>query len=260
MNMDWHLLNIKKFFKYSNLALFLLLTVSVFCLAFTAPQLFQVNSQERQIQPSRYTPSKPRLEIIGLKYDLNFMGETSLQLKADRYVIRKKKLGLIRFGLAQEAFFENAEVSFFCKKKLPSLHDNSNDNITTPFKLQEANASEPAVNYSLSSLKEMLTSSDTKRLSSVVMAPVSIFFYDEDNKVSHIYAKSASFRMQSKEVVLSGDVRMTAGVKHIKTSKLIFNPDKEEIYIPGNSMLEIQGVEKTGGPITSDVFLNSVLL
>jgi len=239
MNMDWHLLNIKKFFKYSNLALFLLLTVSVFCLAFTAPQLFQVNSQERQIQPSRYTPSKPRLEIIGLKYDLNFMGETSLQLKADRYVIRKKKLGLIRFGLAQEAFFENAEVSFFCKKKLPSL---------------------PAVNYSLSSLKEMLTSSDTKRLSSVVMAPVSIFFYDEDNKVSHIYAKSASFRMQSKEVVLSGDVRMTAGVKHIKTSKLIFNPDKEEIYIPGNSMLEIQGVEKTGGPITSDVFLNSVLL
>ena len=254
----WQLDN---FFKKVTIRKFLLFVI-VCCLGFFyfAPPLHQTNQENEKEQVSRYTPSKPRLEIIGLKYDLNFMGETSLQLKADRFVIRKKKLGLIRFGLAQEAFFENAEVSFFCKKKLPSLHDNSNDNITTPFKLQEANASEPAVNYSLSSLKEMLTSSDTKRLSSVVMAPVSIFFYDEDNKVSHIYAKSASFRIQSKEVVLSGDVRMTAGEKHIKTSKLIFNPDKEEIYIPGNSMLEIQGVEKTGGPITSDVFLNSVLL
>ena len=239
--------------------IYIVLVCGLSYICFT-PRSHQTNQANEQKQVSRYTPSKPRLEIIGLKYDLNFMGETSLQLKADRFVIRKKKLGLIRFGLAQEAFFENAEVSFFCKKKLPSLHDNSNDNITTPFKLQEANASEPEVNYSLSSLKEMLTSSDTKRLSSVVMAPVSIFFYDEDNKVSHIYAKSASFRMQSKEVVLSGDVRMTAGEKHIKTNKLIFLPEKEEIYIPGNFLLEIQGEEKTRESITSDVFLNSISL
>ena len=66
--------------------------------------------------------------------------------------------------------------------------------------------------------------------------------------------------MQKKEIVLSGNVRMTAGEKQIKTSKLIFFPEKEEIYIPENFSLEMQGVEKIGEPITTDIFLNSITL
>ena len=238
--MSWFQLNKNNLFKVRNVTLMLFILFCVLSYICFTPPLRHADQAKEQTQISRYLPSKPRFEIIGLNYDLNFKGETKLQLKADRFLIRKKKLGLIRFGLAQEGLFENAEMSFFSKEKSSSLQEVSDF-----------------------SLSEILPSSDTnysKRLVSLVMTPVSIFFYDENNKVSQIHAKSASFRMKRKEVVLSGEVSMTAGGKHIKTNKLIFFPAKEEIYIPGNFSLEIQGVEKTGGPITSDVFLNSVLL
>ena len=260
MNMDWHLLNIKKFFKYSNLALFLLLTVSVFCLAFTAPQLFQVNSQERQIQPSRYTPSSPRLEIIGLKYDLNSNGKKDISLKADRFVIRKKKMGLIRFALTQEVLFENVEISFISKDEITAEADSSNSNLPVPIKPYEAKTSDSTENDSLFSLDQIFIPADVKRVSSFVMTPIKIFFYDNDKKVSQILANRGTIQPERKEVILSGDVRMTAGEKYIVTSRLIFRLEKDEIYIPGKYLLEIRGKRKTGEPISSDIFLNSITL
>jgi len=236
--MSWFQLNKNNLFKVSNVTLLLIILVCGLSYICFTPRSHQTNQTNEQIHLSRYLPSKPKLEIIGLNYDLNFKGETKLQIKADRFLIRKKKLGLIRFGLAQEGLFENTEVSFFIKKKLSSLQGVSNF-----------------------SLSEILTSSDTKyskRLVSLVMEPIHIFFYDENSKVSEIYAKSASFNMTNKEIVLLGEVRMEVGEKHLKTSKLIFNPEKEEIYIPGKSLLEIQGVEKSREAIISDVFLDSL--
>lgn len=236
--MSWYQLNKNNFLKVKNVTLLFFILVCGLSYICLTPPSRQANQTNEQTKPSHYIPSKPRVEIIGLNYDLNFKGETKLQLKADRFLIRKKKLGLIRFGLAQEALFENAEVSFFVKKKLPSLQGVSN------FSLIDILAS-PDNNYS-------------NRLVSLVMAPVSIFFYDENYKVSQIHAKSASFNMIKKEFVFLGNVRMEAGGKNIKTNKLIFNPEKEEIYIPGNSLLEIQGAKKARESIISDVFLNSL--
>ena len=236
--MSWYQLNKNKFLKVRNVTLLFFILICGLSYICLTPPSRQANQTNEQTKPSHYIPSKPRVEIIGLNYDLNFKGETKLQLKADRFLIRKKKLGLIRFGLAQEGLFENAEVSFFIKKKLPSLQG--------------------ASDFSLNDILASLDNNYSKRLASLVMAPVSIFFYNENNKVSQIHAKSASFNMIKKEFVFLGNVRMEAGGKNIKTNKLIFNHEKEEIYIPGNSLLEIQGVVKARESIISDVFLNSL--
>ena len=258
--MGWQLLNRKNFIKYSNPALLLLIIVTAFGFIYFPPQISPPAAPEKKVQLTGYTPSRPRLEITGLKYDLNFNGKRSISLKADRFLIRKRKLGLIRFGLAQEALFENAEVSFFNKKSISVPPEPIYGNLTTPLSLQEVSASEPAEDFSLLSMDEILTSSEAKRLSSIVLKPVIITFHDENNKISRIQADSASIQMQRQEFVLSGDVHVTAGEKHITTSRLIFLPEKNEIYIPGNFLLDIQGDKRTGKPVSSDVFLNSISL
>lgn len=226
----------------------------------TTPTKRQSNQTSEQIQSSHYIPSKPRVELTGFQYDLNFKGKKSFELKADRFLIRKRKIGLFRFGLAEEALFQNTQVSFFCTKKLVPLHNKSNGLITCSFKLQDANTSETENNNTLSSLNEILSPLATKRLSSVFMAPINIVFYNENTKVSHIYAKNASLDLRRKEFILSGDVWMTAGEKQIKTNKLLFLPETEEIYIPSKFMFEINGVETKSEPIISDILLNAISL
>lgn len=248
--MCWWQLDKNNFFKVNSIKLLLLITLC--CLSFFGFSSFlhQTNEVKKQEQVSHYTPSKPRIEINGLQYNLSSMGETSFHLKADRFRIRKKKFGFIRFGLAQEALFENAEISFFCENNFSTL-DNISSELPEGYSLF-------SFSNTFSSLGKTFTSSSTKRLSSLVMAPISVVFYDKNSPVSEIYAKNASFKMKNQEMIFLGDVRMIAGEKHIKTNKLIFSPEEEKIYLPNKFLLEIQGIVKTREPITSDISLTNI--
>ena len=228
--MSWYQLKGSTFLKVSNVTLLFFILLCVLSYICFTPPLRPAGQANEQTQHSRYTPAKPRIEITGLHYDMNFKGKKGLEVKADRFTIRKKKLGFIRFGLAQEAFFQNAEISFL------------NHNL-----IKELNAANQVEPHPLLSLNKILTASQAKKLSGLVMAPVSIIFYDDKNKVSHIRATK-------------GSVRITTGEKHLRTTKLIFHPEREEIYIPGNFMLEVNGKKKTGGQIATDITLSSVTL
>jgi hypothetical protein len=240
----------KPILKSAGLKLLFLFILFAFCFYGITPLSQQVHPKIEKEQVFRYPHSKPRVEINDLKYDFSFMGESNFQLKADTFLIRKKKFGLIRFGLAQEALFKNAEISFFY-----------NNNGTTPSTAEKSYPSESLQDSSLiSSLEKTFTSTHAKRLYSLVMEPVAVTFYDTARKGSQLYASSASFQLKNKKIVFLGKVKLEAGEKLIRANKLIFFPETKEISFPNNFSLAMQGVVKTKKPATTDIFLTSISL
>ena len=126
--------------------------------------LQQPDQEKKTQQVSRVRYSKPRMEINGLEYNLSSMGEPNFLLKADRFRLRKKKFGFIRFGLAQEASFENAEMSFFYNSTLPA--SGTSDSTLAAAGRSDSNFIPESPEYaSIFSLGETLTASHSKRIS-----------------------------------------------------------------------------------------------
>ena len=205
-----------------------------------------------QNQVSGYTPSKPRVEIHGLIYDLSYKGKTKFTLNSDKFLVRKKKIGLIRFGLLQEALFENTEITFHTENGIPA----HNKNITPKQYIESSQQNK----YFFSGFEEDFFSSHAKRLHSLIMTPITIYFYDEDENLSQITASRASLRLKNQDIVFKGNVHLASGAKHITTNQLIFSPNEEEFYIPNKYTLKIRGEEKTGEHLNADIFLRSVSL
>lgn len=184
-------------------------------------------------------------------YDLSYKGKTKFALNADNFLIRKKKIGLIRFGLLQEALFENTEITFHIENDIPALNKSM-----TP----KQNSEYIQQNKSFPSDFEDFFLSHAKRIHSVIMTPITIYFYDEDKNLSQITAPRASLSLEKQDIILKGDVRLASGVKYITTNQLILSPNEREFHIPNKYILGMHGKEKAGNHLKTDIFLRSASL
>ena len=56
---------------------------------------------------------RPRHEIRGFSFNSSQDGKKVISIKADRFSIKKKKLGFLSFGLMNEARFDNAIIHIY---------------------------------------------------------------------------------------------------------------------------------------------------
>jgi hypoxanthine-guanine phosphoribosyltransferase len=192
--------------------------------------------------------SNPRHEMIGMRYDCNYKGDRLFSVNADRFSVRKKKVGLFRFGLMSEAFLQNGVIDIYSSSWRQEEIGGKNPEIVLDGKTLSANDL---------LFQEMISVIHAKRLTSMEIMPVSIAFHDGLQGEARISAKAASVRLKDRGVLFVGDVRLETGSKMLKTSRLLLDPASEEITVRNGFVIIANNQERSGTELVSDIFLKS---
>jgi len=234
-----------KFIKhYRPLLVILLLCIIAGSFFFYYQERAPVLTDDKISAAPRRIHSKDRLAIRGFNYYGTYEGKKSLSIAADSFRIEKMKLGVFRFGLMNEARFKNAVINIYSTNdELPGSHTASEASRGITFKNVFSGDSLPKL-------------SGKKRLSSIMLEPVSVTLHDDTEAVvSAITANSASIRIKKREIAFRGNVHVKSGEKTLKTDALSFLPGEAIMKIKGQYVLTSDGEENKGTGLTTDIFL-----
>jgi len=174
---------------------------------------------------SRYQYPKPRHDIRGFRFDGTHEGKRTISIKADRFSIDKKKLGFFRFGLMNVARLENAFIHIYGSglsgersddlaksQKAPSPltgegwgegEKRGNGTFCETIKPDESHSnvkSWQSLTFKDIFSKDALPSFPVKRISSIVVEPVSVTLHDEESVVTRISAALATIRLRKRNI------------------------------------------------------------
>ena len=191
---------------------------------------------------------RPRHEIRGFSFNSSLDGRKVISIKADRFSIKKKKLGFFSFGLMNEARFDNAIIHIYGRSGQP---EKKSDKSPTDIKLCRD------LTFKGIFSKNALPSFQTKRISSIVMEPVCLKLHDEQSAVTRISAASAVIRLKKRYILFKGNVRVVSGPRVLTTSRLSLFPENAVIKTDQHFILKTPEKELKGDRLTSDIFLRS---
>ena len=185
---------------------------------------------------------KYRFQIKGFNFAKFEDAEKVLSIKADTFTIKKKKLGFFRLGLIHTAVFENAVIDLSLKRKVPV-----DDTIETIQTREE-----------LPSLKDILPSFSTMRISSIILKPVCLTLRDEHSLLTQITSNSAIIKLTKKNIRFTGNVHVVSGDKSLTTERLNFLIEDFVMKARQHFILETPGEKIEGKQITLDLSLDVV--
>ena len=211
---------------------------------------------------------QPRHEIRGFSLESNHEGKKVISIKADRFSIKKKKLGFLSFGLMNEAGFENAIIRIYGKSEPAEgsevgsrrsgvgrrsvLSGKRSDELPTNIKVRK--------NLTLKGVfsKDILPSFKTKKISSIVMNPVCLELHDEQSLVTRISAASAVVRLKKRYIIFKGNVKVVSDKRVLTTTELSLFPEKAAIRTDQHFILKTPEKNIKGDHLTFDIFLRPV--
>lgn len=194
---------------------------------------------------------RPRHEIRGFSFDSSQDGRSLISIKADRFSIKKKKLGFLSFGLINEVRIDNALIHIYGRSELPEKRSDEkrSDISTTDIKPQRD------LTFKGIFSKNALPSFQAKKISSIVMKPVYLELHDEKSVVTQISAASAVVRLKKRYILFKGNVRVVSSSKVLTTSQLSLFPENAVIRCDQHFILKTPEKDLEGDRLTSDIFL-----
>lgn len=223
------------------LAAVIMLTISGLIFIYNRNQAVTVLDNHENTLDSK--ASRPIYEMQGYCFYGTQDGKTVISIKADRFSIQKKKIGFFRFGLINEAVFENAVVHLYGKRRreLEGEPGKSNQNL----RFKEIFS------------KQLLQAFPKKRISAVRMKPVTIILHDEHTVVTRVRADSATLRFASRDIYFKGAVRMISGPRILMTDKLIMYPESGVVKTDKHFIMKTSEKQWEGNKLSIDVYLKS---
>jgi len=238
---------LKTFLKIALVLIPVVLLVSV--LLFVSYQSTSIQDKPEVETSPNY--AKPRHEIKGFRFNSNREGKDVVSITADKFSIRKKKLGFFRIGLMSEAMFENAVVHLYGRELLEGNQPSSKE------KGPNFRQKIPRVlTFDGVLKKEALPSFPIKRISAVIMEPVSLVLHDERSVVTQISAISSVIRLKNRDILFRGNVRVVSGGRVLTTDHLSLKPVNAALRTDGQYRLSTPEKNKEGKGLTTDIFLN----
>lgn len=185
---------------------------------------------------------KKDLTIRGFRFSGFHQGRKAITIKAAKFSVEKKKIGIFKFSPLRAARFRGVEIDFYVNND-PSAES-----------LQAKNAITIKGLFS----KDTIPVSLLKGAASAVFEPVKINFCLNDTPVTEIRAKTATFDPRHRRIVMQGDIFATANSNQLSTNKLMIYPDKGIIEVKHKFVLKTQSEQMNGEKLTTDLFLNTV--
>jgi hypothetical protein len=185
---------------------------------------------------------KKDLIIKGFRFSGYHEGCKTLTIKAAKFSVEKKKIGILKFSLLRYARFRGAEINFYVNNdpSAAGLRDKKDISIKGVFS------------------KETLPASLLKGASSVIFEPVRINFCLDDTPVTEIHAKRATIDPLQRRIVLEGKIVATAAPNRLSTNRLMIYPEKGIIEVNHNFVLKIEDEQITGEKLITDLFLKKM--
>ncbi len=236
-------------------------------------RISQITFDHPDSRPNKYV--RPLQDIHGFNFERNHKGKTVISIQADRFRIQKMKLGFFRFGLMNEAKFDNAHIKIFGKRNFSDRRSSNSNHVKkktiTPQKewnlpghmervssVENKNSSE--LKFSKAFNKNILPLSHTKKITAVTVAPIDLELCDDKHMVTRITAESAVIRLKEQDIFFSGNVVAESGTIVLFTEHLSMNPDNSIIKTDHPFVLTTSGKIRKGKQFISDIYLKQRML
>jgi hypothetical protein len=196
--------------------------------------------------------------IKGFRFTSDQNGHRSIDIRADQFDIKKKKLGMFRLGLANEALLRNAQIDLYGQPQRPAH--------TTPDESGQDSASLdlaiPGLNESYSFghglSAQSLSSLPMQKVAAIRLAPITLRLFAEDDLKISVRANRASIKPQTQEIQFTGNVQWQSSGITVQTDHLVASLTNNTIRIPGRYRVKNAHRTVEGHKLYSDFFLSRI--
>jgi hypothetical protein len=202
------------------------------------------------------------MQIEGLQFYGMNRGRRVISIAADRFTIRKGKIGFFSTGLTQTASIENARIDIYAappqKRAAVSKSETAEAHPEGDSPEGKRGDNLPAEKWDFGDLFADETFSSllpTKAISSIEAAPVAVQLHGKNGVMTRIAAASASVRLKDQEIIFAGGVRVSSGDAELTAEQLVFIPRTARFRMDKPFVLKKgpRTIEGTG--LTTDLFL-----
>jgi hypothetical protein len=207
-------------------------------------------------QIPRYMTSGHRLQIVGFRYEGNREGKKTISIKADKFTIEKKKLGLFRVGLLNVARFKNAVIDIYGQRIGTGQDALPMSTAQAPGK-PNTHTQNSGMSFRELFTGDALPSFSVKRISSIMIEPICLNLYDGESLISQITASSANIRLRKRDIFFEGNVLVKSGSASLKSDHLILMPENGALRAERHFFLETPEKRLEGERLTTDLYLRN---
>jgi hypothetical protein len=213
--------------------------------------------------PTAHAPL--RLAMQGVRFSADYAGQPSLEIRADRVALKKKKMGLLRFGLLNEAVFSNARVDLFSSASAPQPSSTGPTPAEPAGSLPDSpiHHHDPLAvtgrtpSFAMAFAESSLASLPIKNVTGVRFAPILLRLHDSGRVAVSVTAEQASVNPQTQEVRFSGNACWKSGVHVLRAETLVASFSDGTVRASGAYRLSNHAENVSGRDLRSDLFLTS---
>lgn len=214
--------------------------------------LFLRTGNQKAASPPVAGPPSQRMAIGGLSFFGISDGRKSIAIRADRFVIEKKKFGFLSFSLMNVARLENAVIDVYgvSRSTAETSSIKSPDMTAAP---DGRGGKAPTFDHILS--RESFSLFPVKNIGAITAAPVVVQFHDDRGFLTRLSAMSGTIRMKEQDILFSGNVRVASGPRELLTDQLLFLPQKGLFDVNKSYTMKTAGNRYQGKHLTTDIYL-----
>jgi hypothetical protein len=191
--------------------------------------------------------------IRGFQYSNYHKGRKALNIRAAKFSIEKKKIGVFQLSPFKVVRFRDAEIDFYGETDQPDEKLSQTRNALSGKDGSYAIRNDISFKGVLS--REMLAPPGLKGSVSAICEPVQINFYLNDALVTMIQAEKAIIDPRRRRMILRKNIQVTSGALNLSTDRLAIDPEKGLFEIEKKYVLKTQDETITGEKLTTDFFL-----
>ena len=194
--------------------------------------------------------------IRGFQYSKYYEGRKALSIKAAKFSIEKKKVGIFKISPFKVARFRDAEIDFFGESNQPD--DKTGQALKSLSGSENGAAVRNDIAFKGILSQEMMPPSALKGSVSAICEPVKINLHLDDAPVTRIQAGKAIVDPRKRRMILRDNIQVTSGSSHLSTDRLAIYPETGLFEINNTYIFQTQGETITGEKLTTDFFLKKV--
>jgi hypothetical protein len=203
-----------------------------------------------------------RMQIEGLRFYGMNQGRRVVSITADRFTLRRGKIGFFSTGLTRTAVIENAIIDIYAGVPSSSGAEPEHRSAETPLEgaslLREPVKASPTGKFDFSGLFAEETFSSLfpiRNIAEIEVWPVTVRLHADRTVLTRNTAAKASVRLQEKEILFTGQVRVSSGGAELKTDQLAFLPGTSLLRMDHPFVLKREDRTLEGTSLTTDIFL-----
>jgi lipopolysaccharide export system protein LptC len=207
-------------------------------------------------------PTAYRMQIEGLKFYGMNQGLRVISIAADRFTLRKGKIGFFSTGLTRTALIENAVIEIYAGSPA-SRNSVPADGSTTAHPGGDSATQGPpgkspteSIDFSgLFSEETFASLMPVRSIAKVEIAPVTVRLHNDRSVLTEVTAAKASLLLKEREILFTGNVRVFASGAELTTDRLSFLPETGRLQTDRPFVLKQGRRTLEGTGLATDIFL-----